>query len=243
MSPRVFVQPFGPPTQVASDVPPYGDGMDLAKPCLDIGLYTDRYDDLHAFYCGQLGLPYEELLKVGRGVHQHRVGLRGSVLKLNSSREPIEDAPTNFVRLDISSDLYEILRDPDGTDVWRRQDVETIAVHWKSSDPDRLAALLRDGFDAVQIADNRWTVGTTTLVLHGGGRPVGPMRSRGFRYLTVQVRDVRAEHARLVALGWTEGTAPIRLGDTAYISFVLDPDGTPIEISQRASLTGPLPDA
>ena len=49
--------------------------MDLAKDCLDVGLYTDRYDELHAFYCGELGLPYEELLKAGRGVHQHRVGL------------------------------------------------------------------------------------------------------------------------------------------------------------------------
>jgi hypothetical protein len=96
--------------------------------------------------------------------------------------------------------------------------------------------------DAVHVGDNRWKVGTTTLVLHTNGKAQGPMRSRGFRYLTVQVFDVRAEHARLLSLGWTEGTAPVRLGDTAYISFVLDPDGAPIEISQRASLTGPLPD-
>ena len=139
--------------------------MDLAKPCLDVGLYTDRDDDLRAFYVDRLGLPYEELLKAGRGVHQHRVGLHGSVLKLNSSREPLDDAPTAFVRLDIHAD----------------------------------------------------------------------------RYLTVQVRDVRAEHARLLELGWTEGTAPVKLGETAFISFVLDPDGAPVEISQRASLTGPLP--
>jgi hypothetical protein len=217
--------------------------MDLAKQCLDVGLYTDRYDDLRAFYVDQLGLPYEELLKAGRGVHQHRVGLLGSVLKLNASREPLADSRTNFLRLDIHGDLYEIMRDPDGTDVWFRQDVETIAVHWASSDPARLAGLLRDGFDAVEVGDDRWRVGTTTLVLHAGGQPVGPMRSRGFRYLTVQVRDVRKEHANLLSLGWTEGTAPIKLGDTAFISFVLDPDGTPIEISQRASLTGPLPDA
>jgi hypothetical protein len=115
-------------------------------------------------------------------------------------------------------------------------------VHWASSDPDRLAVMLRDGFDAVNVRDNRWQVGTTVLVLHGGGEPMGPMRTRGFRYLTVQVFDVRAEHARLLEIGWTEGTAPIKLGETAFISFVLDPDGAPIEISQRASLTGPLPD-
>lgn len=215
--------------------------MELAKQCLDVGLYTDRYDDLAAFYVDQLGMPYEELLKAGRGIHQHRVGLHGSVLKLNSSRGPLEDAPTSFVRLDIHSDRSERLRDPDGTEVVLTPDVDAIAIHWASSDPGRLGELLRDGFDAVDEGDGRWRVGTTLLVLHPGGGRVGSMRSRGFRYLTVQVRDVRAEHARLVGLGWTEGTAPIKLGDTAFISFVLDPDGTPIEISQRASLTGPLP--
>jgi hypothetical protein len=79
------------------------------------------------------------------------------------------------------------------------------------------------------------------LVLHGGGGSVGPVRSRGFRYLTAQVWDVRAEHAQLLELGWRESVAPIKLGETAYISFVTDPDGSPVEISQRASLTGPLP--
>jgi hypothetical protein len=33
----------------------------------------------------------------------------------------------------------------------------------------------------------------------------------------------------------------VKLGETAFISFVADPDGAPVEISQRASLTGPLP--
>jgi hypothetical protein len=70
---------------------------------------------------------------------------------------------------------------------------------------------------------------------------VGRIRSRGFRYLTVQVWDVRAEHTNLLQLGWREWVAPVKLGETAYISFVVDPDGSPIEISQRASLTGPLP--
>ena len=78
--------------------------MDLAKPCLDVGLYTDRYEEMRAFYCDRLGLPYEELLKAGRGIHQHRVGLHGSVLKLNASREPLEDARSNFVRLEIAGD-------------------------------------------------------------------------------------------------------------------------------------------
>lgn len=217
--------------------------MRFAKPCLDVGLYTDRYDELRAFYVDRLGLPYEELLKAGRGVHQHRVGLHGSVLKLNSSPEPLESSRGAFTGFELHSDRRETLTDPDGTEVVLTPDVERLAVHWRSSDPTQLGELLRDGFDAVPLGEDRWQVQTTVLVLHGGGGPVGPMRTRGFRYLTAQVFDVREEHARLVSLGWTEGTAPIKLGETAYISFVLDPDGAPIEISQRASLTGPLPDA
>jgi lactoylglutathione lyase len=34
--------------------------------------------------------------------------------------------------------------------------------------------------------------------------------------------------------------APITLGETARISFIRDPDGNWIELSQRASLVGPL---
>jgi hypothetical protein len=165
------------------------------------------------------------------------------VLKVNHSREPLEGARTNFIALEINGTKARQLRDPDGTEVILSPDVERIAVHWASSAPEQLAAMLREGFDATDVVDDQVRVGTTIIVLHPGGEPVGPLRSRGFRYLTVQVRDVRAEHANLLQRGWQEGMAPTKLGDTAYISFVVDPDGTPIEISQRASLTGPLPDA
>jgi catechol 2,3-dioxygenase-like lactoylglutathione lyase family enzyme len=217
--------------------------VNLAKDCLDVGLYTDRYEAMRGFYSDELGLPYEELLKVGGGIHQHRLGLHGSVLKLNHSREPLDDAPTNFIGLEVNGTTPRQLRDPDGTEVIVSSDVDRIAVHWASSATDRLAAMLHDGFDAIDVGDGRVRVGTTIIALHPGGEPVGPMRSRGFRYLTVQVWDVRAEHAHLLQCGWQESLAPRKLGETAYISFVVDPDGSPIEISQRASLTGPLPDA
>jgi lactoylglutathione lyase len=216
----------------------------LAKECLDVGLYTEQFASVRAFYCDELGLPYEELLKVGGGVHQHRLGLHGSVLKVNHSREALDGAPTNFIRLEINGLEPRLVRDPDGTEVMLSPDVERIAVHWASSAPDRLAEMLRDGFDAAELSAGRWRVGTTTLVLHPGGEPVpvGRIRSRGLRYLTVQVWDVRAEHTNLLQLGWREWLAPVKLGETAYISFVVDPDGSPIEISQRASLTGELPE-
>jgi catechol 2,3-dioxygenase-like lactoylglutathione lyase family enzyme len=214
----------------------------LAKDCLDVGIYTDHYDELRRFYVDELGLPYEELLKIGAGVHQHRLGLRGSVLKLNSSRHRLDASPTAFVRLEVHADEQRQLEDPDGTEVVLSPDVEAIAVHWASTDPDRLGQLLAEGFDAAADGERAWRIGTTRLVLHPGGGPVGPMRSRGLRYLTVQVHDVRAEHDHLLSVGWTEAMAPTKLGETACISFVHDPDGSPIEISQRASLTGPLPE-
>ena len=62
----------------------------------------------------------------------------------------------------------------------------------------------------------------------------------GFRYLTFQVYDVVAEHNQILAKGGTEGRDPIKLGDVAYISFIRDPDGNWIELSQRKSITGSL---
>jgi lactoylglutathione lyase len=66
------------------------------------------------------------------------------------------------------------------------------------------------------------------------------MRGIGYRYLTIQVFDVVAEHRAILARGGAEGAVPVRLGDVAYISFVRDPDGNWIEISQRKSITGSL---
>lgn len=227
------------------------EAVELAKDCVDIGLYTNRYDEMAAFYGGELGLPYEELLKVGGGVHQHRYGLRGSVCKINSARAELEAAPSAFRTLAVASDAVDTPRsmhDPDGTEVMvvrsGHHGVTGIAVMWASRDVDELGRLLGEGFGAVDDGDHHWRIGTTLLRLIDDPSvvPVDGMFARGFRYLTVQVRDVRMAHAHLLATGWTEGRAPVKLGDTAYISFVRDPGGSWIEVSQRASLTGPLPD-
>ena len=225
--------------------------MDLAKPHLDVGLYTNRSGEARRFYEGDLGLPYEELLRAGRGVHQHRFGLRGAVLKVNDSREPLEEAVTAYrglVVVDPGASSARHRSDPDGLDVAvvpvGHGGIRTTGVRWASTDPDRLGHLLADGFGAEGLGDGRWRIGETVVAVeHDPDVAVGPLRARGFRYLTVQVRDVRGEHERLRALGWQEATVPVRLGDVAMISFVRDPDGSWVEVSQRASLTGPLPGA
>ena len=66
------------------------------------------------------------------------------------------------------------------------------------------------------------------------------MDGPGWRYITVQVFKVDEEHSAILARGGAEGMAPRTLGETARISFIRDPDGNWIEMSQRASLTGSL---
>jgi catechol 2,3-dioxygenase-like lactoylglutathione lyase family enzyme len=62
----------------------------------------------------------------------------------------------------------------------------------------------------------------------------------GWRYITFQVFKVDEVHARMIAAGAREASAPKTLGTTARISMVLDPDGNWIELSQRASIVGTL---
>ena len=225
--------------------------VELAKDRIDVGHYTNRWDEAEVFWRDTVGLAYEELLKVGGGVHQHRFGLRGSVCKVNVARADLPAAPTAFRRLvvaDPSVDEPRLLLDPDGTEVEivpeGHDGVTGLAVVWATPDVDGLGRLLADGFGAEPHTDREWRIATSVLRLveDPSVEPVGGMFGAGFRYLTVQVRDVRAAHAHLLSAGWTEGRAPVKLGDTAFISFVRDPGGSWIEVSQRASLTGPLPD-
>jgi lactoylglutathione lyase len=225
--------------------------VDLAKDRIDVGFYTSRYVEAEAFWGETVGLAYEELLKVGNGVHQHRYGVRGSVCKVNSARVELPDAPTAYRRLVVARDGQtepELLYEPDGTEVELvppgHDGVVDLAVHWATRDPEELGRLLVEGFGAAHEGGTDHRIGTSLLrlVRDPDVPPVEGMFARGFRYLTVQVRDVRKEHAHLLSAGWTEGRPPVKLGETAFISFVRDPGGSWIEVSQRASLTGPLPE-
>ena len=55
-----------------------------------------------------------------------------------------------------------------------------------------------------------------------------------------QLEDLHRTCASHIASGAEEAHPPMTLGNTARISFIRDPDGNWIEISQRASLTGTL---
>ena len=225
--------------------------MELAKRCLDVGLYTGDLDAHRRFWEVDLGLPYEGFQKLGGGVRQHRFGVHGSVLKVNHARDPLPDQPGGLRRITVATDRAPAptdLMDPDGTLVRLVPvglgGVTALGIELATDDVEAARRWWVDGIGAEQIADEAVRVGTTVvhLVAEPGRAPTGPMKARGLRYLTAQVTDVVAEHDRLVGLGVEAPMAPTRLGDTAAIAFVRTPDGDWLELSQRADLTGPLPD-
>ncbi len=225
--------------------------MKLAKPRIDVGLYTNRRDEMVAFWRDEVGLPYEELLPMGGGVQQHRLGLLGSVLKINHSRDPLPDeARAGYRELWIARPGLAAprpLTDPDGNRVVLvpegHESVARIALCVGAGDVGAFRAFYGRALELEPVGANGFRCGDSLLRVTAdpGARPVGRMTGPGYRYFTVQVHDVDAEHAGILARGGAEGRAPLTLGRVARISFVRDPDGNWIEISQRASLTGPLP--
>ena len=224
--------------------------MELAKPALDVGLFTNQPETLLPFWQDEVGLPFDETLRVGGGVHQlrHRVG--ESILKINHSRDALPDTPASGYRsLRIATPgVYSTcqLADPDGNQVALIPAGTDLVTQLELTVAVRSIEAHADFYDRVlgleRLDERRFSCGESLLALAAcPGAATNPeMRGQGFRYITLQVFDVVAEHARILEQGGTEGRAPIRLGDVAYISFVRDPDGNWIEISQRKSLTGSL---
>ncbi len=237
--------------------------MDLAKRFVDVGIFTNRLDEMRAFYGERIRLPYEELLPVGGGVRQYRYGLLGSVLKINHSRDPLSPRIAGgYCKLSISDPRTPMplpMQDPDGNDIelipGGLRGVNQIEIHIAVTDEAAFEKFYADALQAERLGAGRFKLGETIVSFHqdqaatrapkaasaSATDVLASMRAVGMRYITVQVRDVDAEHRRFMSMGVREGSAPVSLGSVARISFIRDPDGNFIEISQRASLTGPLP--
>jgi catechol 2,3-dioxygenase-like lactoylglutathione lyase family enzyme len=222
----------------------------LAKQHLDVGLFTSNERAMLHFWQHDVGLAFEETLPLGGGVRQHRHAMNGSVLKLNAARDAITEAPLSgyrelaIARADI--DAPRMLVDPDGNKISLvppgHDGIIGIQVRMAVRD----AAAMRRFFGlAMQfegMSVDTYRCGDSLIRFHEDPSVIQtePLRARGFRYLTVQVYDVNAEHRGIVQRGGQERRPPVTLGATARVSFVRDPDGNWIEVSQRASLTGTL---
>jgi lactoylglutathione lyase len=237
--------------------------MELAKRFVDVGIFTNRIDEMRAFYAEQIRLPYEELLPVGGGVRQYRYSLLGSVLKINHSRDPLPPRIAGGYRMlsisDSRTPMPLPMQDPDGNDLelvpTGQRGVNQIEIHIGVTDEAAFEHFYGDAMQAEGLAAGRYKLGETIISFRhdpaeiraqksataSASEVLASMRAVGMRYITVQVRDVDAEHRRFMSMGVSEGAAPVSLGAVARISFIRDPDGNFIEVSQRASLTGPIP--
>ncbi|HEY6394233.1 MAG TPA: VOC family protein [Candidatus Binataceae bacterium] len=237
--------------------------MELAKQYVDVGLFTNRLDEMRAFYAERIQLPYEELLAVGGGVKQYRYGLLGSVLKINHARDALPPRNpggyTCFVIADPRTPMPMQLSDPDGNEVGLvprgQRGINQIEIQIGVTDVAAFERFYGEAMQCERLGPARYKLGQTIISFahdpaarradSSGAQSatdvVASMRAVGFRYITLQVRDCNAEYRRLKSMGVWEGAPPRTLGDVARISFIRDPDGNWIEVSQRASLTGPLP--
>jgi catechol 2,3-dioxygenase-like lactoylglutathione lyase family enzyme len=225
--------------------------VELAKRHIDVGLSTNALEEMLGFWQKEIGLGYEGVLKLGGGHHQHRHDMNGSVLKVNHARDPLEPAPPcGYRELLIAREGLKAersLRDPDGNAVTLvprgQRGIQGIGVTLAVRDAGAFHAFYGEALGLESCGDNAYRCGDSLLQFaqDPAAVPAKGMFAPGYRYTTIQVRDCDAEHAGILARGGQEGRPPVTLGEVARISFVRDPDGNWIEISQRASLTGALP--
>lgn len=224
--------------------------MKLVKQKIDIGLYTNLRQPQLNFWQQIVGLEFDHLGKLGGGVHQLRHHCNGSIIKVNHARDSLrDDAPTGLSGLIIArADLDEphALRDPDGNAVtlvpMGQDGIVNLALLLRVRDLNASKAFYRDAMGFEDIGDGRLRCGESLIYLQEDptALAVGVRSGKGLRYFTVQVDDCDKTHAEVLAAGGREGREPITLGDTVRYSFVRDPDGNWIELSERATLTGGL---
>ena len=227
--------------------------MRLAKPHLDLGLFTNDIESHRAFWSETVGLRLDHELDFGNGTIQHRYDAHDSVIKVNHFPEPFApQPPTGYVGLTIVRDNLPEWSGPNpcgenvrlvlpGTD-----GVVGIGITVCTPDPARLMAFYVEAMEFDALSSTVARCGDSLLfVEHGpGGSESEDFVGPNFRYLTVQIFD--ADHAcnDVVARGGRLARAPVTFDDVARYGFVKDPDGNWIEMSARASLTGikPTPD-
>jgi lactoylglutathione lyase len=224
--------------------------MKFAKPCIDVALMTDQLDASKAFWQDEVGLAFEETLNPRRGMAQHRFGVNGSVLKLNHVETLPASPPSGIRELWIARDGLDRVRSLAGPGGERvrlvpvgERGIEGIGVVMHVRDRDAHTAFYRDvlGFEAAP-EEGVLRCGHSLVFLQASADAPSDasIAGPGYRYLTVQIFSCDAAHRRAVELGAREGAPPRRAGDVAIYSMVRDPDGNWVELSQRASLTGPL---
>ena len=229
--------------------------MELNRPQIDVGLFTNRIEAMKAFYGENLGLPFESVLPVGGGFTQHRYVANGSIIKLMESRDPLPRRhPGGYETLIIATNKVsqpEALNDPDGNTIELvppgRDDVTQLEVRLGVSDVEVFDDFYTKAAGGKGIGGHRYKIGETIFATfrHPLARRVKPapmanllevvkaMAALGIRYVTLQVKNCDAAFKEFTDAGAAIGVAPANFDNVARAAFVRDPDGNYVELVQR----------
>lgn len=226
--------------------------MKLAKPHLDIGLFTNDIDAHRRFWSDTVGLRLDHELALGlEDIVQYRYDAHDSVIKVNHRPAPFSPQPrSGYSGLTIAREGASWSGSHPGGDTVRLVEPGTdgvvgIGITVRTPDPERMMRFYVEAMEFEQVAPFTARCGDSVLFVEPGtgGSPKASFIGPDFHYLTVQIFDADAACEQIVARGGRLGQAPRTLNQVARYGFVLDPDGNWIEVSARKSLTGVEPRA
>lgn len=224
--------------------------MELAKPHLDIGLFTNDIDEQCEFWSTTIGLRLDHVLELDNGWAQHRFDAHNSVIKINHVTRPLATMPrSGYTGLAIASAAEHTWsgKHPSGDTVQLvapgTQGIVGIGITVSTPEPARMMDFYLHAMQFEEVDQMTARCGDSLLFVEQGpgGKPSDDFKGSAFRYLTVQIFDADEACREIVDRGGDLGQAPVSYKDIARYGFVCDPDGNWIEMSARTSLTGIKP--
>ena len=219
----------------------------LSKPFMDVGLFTNQGEAMRDFYSEEVGLEQTDVLDIEPGYQLYRYDASGSALKINALGESLERSTPGFRRILIAKAERSTpleLEDPDGMGVMLvppgYEDVTQVGIVWTVRSLATAEAFAERAIGAEKLGTARYRVGETTLLFEEdpASPRMGALETVGFTYPTLHVRDVLGAQAAVTSSGFEEAIPPTPFGEVTTYSFVSEPFGNWIEVSQRADLAG-----
>lgn len=195
-----------------------------------------------------MGLDYEPPIEFNDGLTQYRHKLGDSIIKINTSKNSLNNNPGQYAKLLIAREgqtTPETVFDPDGNEIMivppGYNSVTGVGICIKTSRVELYKKFYQDDLECAAISDNTFQLGDSIIFLEKdpNASRAGHWVDKGLRYFTIHVRQIDNTYAALMDAGVEPGEAPYSIGKIARISFIKDPDGRWVEVAQRASLAGP----
>lgn len=215
----------------------------LAKPAMDVCLFTGDARPHIRFWRDEMGLAQLERVPIREGLTQYRFDCGTSVIKVNE-RLGAQAGPISgfreicIARRDVGGERRFL--DPDGNRVSLvgpgavSEGQIGIRMHVRDRDATHhfFTEVLRlsgpHGSGEIAVGGSRLFLTADSSVEFDP-----PVNQPGWRYVTLRVFDARKVYAKVIGRGARSGSPPQNLGETVCYALVRDPDGNWVELVQR----------